>query len=223
MAWKFDSPLYSLSDAETNKRVCQEWQAEKMGGVQSDNNRLPKPVVALIGLVIVTAFFVTGPLWGQRPTADLYTGYIKLMDSPQVQSIATDKGKMEYIVSNGRDAAKQPQLDRHPLPMDDLRMIRDQVIELQNNGVNLKEYTVIGNKVVLANFEGELKPKDEVTSDGNLRHRVQPSWDKGYLIDLFYVSYFLIAMFVLTKRLPHHSWKLDRSLSFKTYKGVNHD
>lgn len=208
MAWKFDNPLYSLADAEQNKKACHVWEGESLGGIAEDNNRLPQAVIWLLAMTIVTAFMVTFPLWGQRPTAALYADYVKVMDSPQVQAIATDKGKMEYIVSNTKpsDPAMQGQLDRHPLTMDDLRMIQGQVIELQNKGVDLEEYTVIGPYVELANFEGVMKADGTPT-------RKQPWWDKGYTIDIFYVAYFCLSVLIVIKRLPHYSWKPDHSVA----------
>jgi hypothetical protein len=206
MAWKFDKPLYTLADEEQNSAATKVWEGESLGGIAEDNNRLPQPVIYLLGMTIMTAFLITFPLWGQRPTAELYAGYIKLMDSPAVQAIADDKKKMEYIVNNGKDPAKQALLDRHPLTMTDLRMIKDQVIELERKGVDLGEYSVVGPKVVLANFEGNLKP------DGT-RTRKQPWWDKGYTIDVFYVSYFCLSVLIVIKRLPHFSWQPDHSIA----------
>lgn len=208
MAWKFDNPLYSLTDEEQNNKARHVWEGESLGGIAEDNNRLPRPVIYLLALTILTAFMITFPLFGQRPTAALYADYIKLMDSPQVQAIATDKGKMEYIVANAKaaDAQMQGLLDRHPVTMDDLRMIQGQVIELQNKGVDLEEYTVVGPTVVLANFEGSIK------ADGTVE-RKQPWWDKGYTIDIFYVTYFCLSVLIVIKRLPHFSWQPDHSVA----------
>ncbi len=206
MGWRTDSPLYSLTDDEQNKVAQGVWEGESLGGISEDNNRLPVPVVWLLGLTIITAFAITFPLWGQRPTADIYLEYIQNMDSPAVQAIATDAGKMEYLVNNTKDDSLKPFQERHPLTMDDLRMIKAQVIELHNQGLDLSEYTVIGDKVVLANFEGNVKP------DGTIE-RKQPWWDKGYTIDIFYVTYFCIAVLIAIKRLPHYSWKPDHSIA----------
>lgn len=206
MAWKLDNPLYSMADEEQNKKACDVWEGESLGGISEDNNRLPQAVVWLLVLTIATAFAITFPLWGQRPTAAIYAEYVQLMDSPQVQAIADDKGKMEYIVNNATDEQYKSEQVRHPLTMDDLRMIKDQVIELQRKGVDLEEYTVIGDKVVLANFEGALK------ADGT-PERKQPWWDKGYTIDVFYVIYFCVAVLIVIKRLPHYSWEPDHSIA----------
>jgi len=206
MGWRTDSPLYSLTDDEQNKVAQGVWEGESLGGIAEDNNRLPVPVVWLLGLTIITAFAITFPLWGQRPTAEIYAEYIQMMDSPAVQAIASDAGKMEYLVNNTKDDSLKPYQDRHPLTMDDLRMIKAQVIELQNQGLDLGEYTVVGHQVVLANFEGNMKP------DGTIE-RKQPWWDKGYTIDIFYVTYFCLAVLIAIKRLPHYSWQPDHSVA----------
>ena len=198
MAWTFDKPLVSLADEAQNKRAMEIWEGESLGGLTEDNNRLPQPVVWLLALTIVTAFLITAPLWGQRPQAAIYKDYVAMMDSPEVQKIDNDTDKMAYIVKNAPDSKYKALQERHPLTMDDLRMIKDQVVELENAKVDLEEYTVVGDKVVLANFEGEKGP------DGK-KIRKQPSWDPGYTIDVFYVMYFCISVIIVVKRLPHFS------------------
>lgn len=198
MAWKFDKPLVSLADDEQNKKAMQIWEGESLGGLTEDNNRLPQPVAWLLALTIVTAFLITAPLWGQRPQAAIYEDYIALMDSPEVQNIDGDAQKMDFILKNVPDSKYKALQDRHRPTMDDLRMIKDQVVELKNSGKDLEEWTVIGNKVVLANFEGEKR------ADGTTI-RKQPSWDPGYTIDVFYVLYFIISVIIVVKRLPHFS------------------
>ncbi len=211
MAWKFDKPLYSLADDSQNDAATHVWEGESLGGISEDNNRLPRPVIMLLGLTIVTAFLITFPLWGARPNAEIYAEYVQMMDSPAVQAISGDEAKMEYLVSNVKDTSLKSFQERHPLTMDDLRMIKDQVIELQGQGADLGEYSVIGAKVVLANFEGNLIT-DPVT--GKTRPQAkQPWWDKGYTIDVFYVLYFCIAVLIVIKRLPHYSWKPDHSIA----------
>ena len=202
MAWKFDNPLYSLTDEDQNQKARELWEGESLGGITEDNNRLPQPVVWLLALTIVTAFLITAPLWGQRPTAAIYQEYVALMDSPEVQAIDDDMKKMEFIVNKVKSQGSKYEAlqDRHPLEWDDLMMIKDQIIELQNAGVDLEEYTVLGDRVILANFEGNLKP------DGT-KERKQPWWDKGYTIDVFYVAYFCIAVMIAVKRLPNHEWQ----------------
>lgn len=205
MAWKFDNPLFSLSDEEQNDKARKLWESESLGGITEDNNRLPRPVVWLLGLTIISAFLMTFPLWGQRPQAAIYTDYVALMDNPQVkaaQAAGGDQAAMAEIVkmvrnSDSKYAALQA---RHPLTMNELRLIKDQIIELQNSRVDLEEYTVVGDKVLLANFEGNWK------ADGT-RERKQPWWDKGYTIDIFYVTYFCLAVLIAVKRLPNFRWQ----------------
>lgn len=206
MAWKMDKPLYSMADEAQNDAAKRVWEGESLGGISEDNNRLPQPVIMLLALTILTSFMITFPLWGQRPTAEIYDEYIHMMDSPQVQAISGDKAKMEYLVSNVKDTSLKAFQERHPLVMDDLRMIKDQVIELKSQGKDLGEYSVIGAKVVLANFEGNIK------ADGTIE-RKQPWWDKGYTIDIFYVIYFCVSVLIVIKRLPHFSWEPDHSIA----------
>ncbi len=206
MAWKTDKPLFSLTDDKQNDVARGVWEGESLGGIAEDNNRLPTPVVWLLLLTIITAFAITFPLWGQRPTAALYTDYVKLMDSPEVQAIQGDEAKMAYIVKNGGSEKYAFQQENHPVTMDDLRIVAAQIIELQNQNVDLEEYTIIGPHVQLANFEGVWK------EDGT-RTRKQPWWDKGYTIDIFYVIYFCLAVFIVIKRLPHFSWQPDHSVA----------
>jgi len=202
MAWKLDNPLYAMSDDDLNKKATQIWEGESLGGITEDNNRVPVPVVWLMGITIVTAFLVTAPLWGQRPTAAIYEEYIALMDSPEVQRHDDDVAKMDYIVETVKKQGSEWShlQERHPVTMNDLRMIKDQVVELQNSGAKLQEYTIVGDKVVLANFESEF-------DENGIQFRVQPSWDKGYTIDVFYVIYFCLAVTIAIKRLPPSSWQ----------------
>lgn len=204
MAWKFDNPLYSLTDEREQQEILKKWEEEKLGGLTSGNNRLPFPFTFLIGLIILTAFLITMPIWGQRPTAALYTDYITLMNSPEVQRLESPEEKMRYISNEAYrmapDGRTKGQLERHPIDWDDLQMIAPQIVELQQKTPYLDNYTVVGDQVVLANFEGNFR------EDGT-RERKQPWWDKGYTIDVFYVSYFIIAMIIVTKRLPHFSKK----------------
>ncbi|WP_455223166.1 hypothetical protein [Kaarinaea lacus] len=206
MAWKFDNPLYSLSTDDQNQEAIKTWEGESLGGITENNNRLPPPVVGLLILTIITAFLITAPLWGQRPTAAIYEEYVKLMDTPEVQAIADDAAKMEYIVNKVRtDGSKWTALqERHPLTMDDLRMIKDQIVELQRKGAHMEEYTVVGNQIVLANFEGAKR------ADGSTI-RSQPWWDKGYTIDIFFIIIFCVSVIIAVKRLPNYSYVPDHT------------
>lgn len=219
MAWKWDSPLYSLADEEQNELAKKVWEGESLGGIKEDNNRLPRPVVWLLGLTIISAFLMTFPLWGQRPTAAIYAEYVALMDTPEVQELVDTKGDeaaMQYIVTKVKASGSKWEAlqDRHPLSMNDLRLIKDQVIELQNAGVDLAEYSILGDKVILANFEGNCKGPMNAAgncAEGVERERKQPWWDRGYTIDIFYVIYFCIAVIIAVKRLPNHKWQPDHT------------
>lgn len=205
MGWKFENPLHSMTTEEQNQAARKLWESESLGGIKEDNNRLPQPVVGLLMLTIVTAFLITFPLWGQRPTAAIYEEYIALMDDPKVLAM-DDKKAMEYIVATVKSqGSKWANLqERHPVEMDDLRMIKDQIIELQKNNAHMDEFTVVGNKVVLANFEGNYR------ADGT-RERKQPWWDKGYSIDIVFIVVFCISVIIVVKRLPNYSWMPDHS------------
>lgn len=208
MAWKFDKPLYTLSSEDQNEAAKRTWEGESLGGITEDNNRLPQPVVWLLLLTIITAFLITAPLWGQRPMAAIYEEYVALMDTPEVEALPDDEAKMEYIVDQVKAAGSKwaAHQDRHPLTMNDLRLVKDQIVELQNEGADMDYYTVIGKDVALANFEGEYRP------DG-VKIRVQPNWDLGYTIDVFYVIYFCIAVMIAVKRLPPSSWQPDHTVA----------
>lgn len=205
MAWKFDNPLHTLTTDDQNEEAKKVWEGESLGGITEDNNRLPPPVVGLLVLTIITAFMVTFPLWGQRPNAAIYEEYIALMDSPAIQG-KSDEEAMAYIVSQveAKGSKWGPLQERHPVEMDDLRMIKDAVIELQRKGADLREYNVLGDRVILANFEGNKKP------DGSTE-RIQPWWDLGYTIDIFFIVIFCVGVMVAVKRLPDYNWEPDHT------------
>ena len=93
------------------------------------------------------------------------------------------------------------QLVRHPITMDDLRLIAPQIKALQANPeIDLRDYTVVGERIVIANFEGNYRPN-------GTRIRQQPYWDKGYTIDIFYLSAFFVGVFLVIKRLPPTTWQ----------------
>jgi hypothetical protein len=199
MSWNFDKPLRTLCDEATNEADKVLWEKEDLGGITEDNNRMPIPVVLLVVLTVVTAFAVTFPLWGQRPTAALYVGYVQAMNSPEVMAIQDDNAAIKKIMQMGK-GADDAKLERHPVTMDDLRIIKPQIEALMAKGVDMEEYTVVGDRVVMANFEGNKK------ADGT-PERKQPWWDKGYLIDIFYLSYFFLGVTILIKRLPPSTWQ----------------
>ncbi len=200
MSWNFDKPLVTLCDAATNEADKALWEREDLGSITEDNNRMPMPVVLLVILTVLTAFMITFPLWGQRPTAGLYANYVKSMDLPEIKAIQDDKAAMEKIIQMNVGKGDDAKLERHPLSMNDLRIIKPQIEALMVKGVNLEEYTVVGDQVVMANFEGNVK------ADGT-PERIQPWWDKGYTIDIFYVIYFFTMVIVLIKRLPPSTWQ----------------
>lgn len=200
MSWTFDQPLITMSDTAKNEKDKVLWEAEDLGGITEDNNRVPVPIVWLLLLTVLTAFAITFPLWGQRPTAAIYVDYIKAMDEPEVKAAANDADAMAKIVAKYQGGENQALLERHPVTMDDLRAIKPQIEALEAKGVDLKDYEVVGPDVVLANFEGNYR------ADGS-RIRQQPWWDKGYTIDIFYVIAFFIGVTITIKRLPPSTWQ----------------
>jgi hypothetical protein len=200
MAWLFDKPLVTTQSAEQNELDKKLWEAEDLGGLTEDNNRLPVPVVALVGLTVITAFLITFPLWGQRPTAAIYVDYIKAMDKPEIQAIQSDAVAIEKIIESAQGSEYNPQQVRHPITMDELRVLKPKIEALIQQKVDLKDYTVVGADVVIANFEGNYRP------DGT-RIRQQPWWDKGYTIDIFYLTMFFLGVVIVVKRLPPYTWQ----------------
>jgi hypothetical protein len=202
MAWTFDSPLKTLSDTSTIQKAETLWEAESLGGLTEDNNPVPVPVIWLVLLTVLTAFAVTFPLWGQRPTAALYVPYVASMDKPEVLAAKDDAEAMQKIVAMNMGVGNNDaQLARHPLTMDDLRLIAPQIRALEARpGTDLRDYTVVGSNIVIANFEGNFR------ADGT-RIRQQPWWDKGYTIDIFYLSAFFLGVFLVVKRLPPIQWQ----------------
>ncbi|CAG9934334.1 hypothetical protein [Candidatus Nitrotoga arctica] len=204
MTWVFNAPLVSLSVDNTVERSKALWEAEDLGGMTEDNNRLPVPVVILVMLTVVTAFLTTFPLWGQRPTAAIYADFIKVMDNPEIQSIQEAQGDdaaMKRIIEINKDSPLKGQQDRHPVTMSDLRVLKPQIEEIMKiPDVDLKDYTVVGPEVKIANFEGNYRANGK-------RERQQPWWDKGYLIDLFYLTMFFVGVTVTVKRLPPYTWQ----------------
>jgi hypothetical protein len=202
MAWTYETPFVTLSDTATVDKAEALWEKESLGGLTEDNNPIPRLVVWLVFLTVCTAFCVTFPLWGQRPTASLYAPYVHSMDKPEVLAAKDDTEAMQKIVAMNMGVGNNDaQLIRHPLTMDDLRLIAPQIKALEARpGIDLKDYTVVGQNVVIANFEGNYRP------DGT-RIRQQPWWDKGYTIDLFYLSAFFLGVFLVVKRLPPTKWQ----------------
>lgn len=203
MTWTFDEPLITMSDKAKYEKDKVLWEAEDLGGITEDNNRVPVPIVWLVALTVLTAFAITFPLWGQRPTAALYLDYVKAMDDPSVKAAPNDAAAMariEAITKSAPDYAEnEGLLERHPLSMNDLRLVKSQIEALAAKGVDLHDYEVVGPDVVMANFQGNLR------ADGSII-RQQPWWDKGYTIDIFYVIYFFTFVTIVIKRLPPSTW-----------------
>ncbi|MCG6968544.1 MAG: hypothetical protein LJE85_02145 [Gammaproteobacteria bacterium] len=206
MGWRFDNPLYTMTTDEQNDNAKQLWEGESLGGIKENNNRLPPPVVGLLVLTIITAFLITFPLWGQRPTAAIYEEYVALMDDPAVEAISDDAKKVEYIVDKVKASGSKwaPLQERHPVDWDDLLLLKPQIEELKRKGAPLNEYNILGNKIILANFEGNKRP------DGSTI-RVQPWWDLGYTIDIFFIIVFCISVMIAVKRLPNYSYVPDHT------------
>ena len=199
MTWTFDAPLSTMSDKAKNEKDCVLWEAEDLGGMTEDNNRVPVPIVWLLLLTVLTAFAITFPLWGQRPTAALYSNYAAAMDEAE-KGATSDADAMAKIVAKFHGGPDQALLERHPLTMDDLRIIKPKIEALEKQGVDLKDYTVVGPEVVRANFEGNYR------ADGSREYQ-QPWWDKGYTIDVFYVIAFFLGVTMTIKRLPPSTWQ----------------
>ena len=200
MALILDKPLDTMSDDQLNRRAKDLWEAESLGGLTEDNNRLPVPIVWLLILTTMTAFAITFPLWGQRPNAAIYVSYVKSMDDPSLKGLADDKAMAKIVEMNKGKTKYDALLERHPLTMDDLRIIRPQVEALLAKGVDLEEYNVVGNNLVQANFEGNF------LANGH-RERKQPWWDKGYTIDIFFIIFFFTGVVITVKRLPPTTWQ----------------
>jgi hypothetical protein len=206
MAWVLDKPLVTLSSEEENEAAKKLWESESLGGMTEDNSRTPVPVVLLVALTVLTAFLMTFPLWGQRPTAAIYVDYVKAMNSPEIMAIKDDTAAMAKIVemNKGHQQPSKWNYDalraRHPVSMDDLRILKPQIEALMAKGVDTEDYTVVGDKVVFANFEGNFR------ADGT-RERKQPWWDQGYTIDIFYVTAFFLGVSIVVKCLPSYKWQ----------------
>ena len=212
MGFKFDQPLHSLSDEAEQKKILEMWESEKYGGLSEGNNRLPFPFTFLIAMIIVTAFLVTMPIWGQRPKAEDFKEFVAHMDDPEVQQIEDPRKKIEYLYNLAyakADGMTKGHLERHPTTWDDLLNIAPAIREVQAGGgkYGLDSYNIIGDRIALANHEGNWIGE----GDTKYRTRTQPWWDKGYTIDVFYVSYFLIVCTIIVKRLPHFSRKPNMS------------
>jgi hypothetical protein len=133
----------------------------------------------------------------------MYVEYIAMMDDPAVKGKPDDEA-IKYIVETVKAKGSEwaALQERHPVEMDDLRLLKPHIEELQRKGVHLDEWTVLGDRVVLANFEGNWR--DRAKGD---RERKQPWWDKGYTIDIFFIVVFCVAVIIAVKRLPPYTYK----------------
>ncbi len=218
---KMDHPLKTLTTEEKNKTAQHIWEHESLGGIAENNNPLPRPVVGLLLLTFVTAIAWTFPLFGQRPNAAIFADYVTLMHSAPVQNVLKDHSmtstqrdeKAMAMIVNELEKYESPfafQRIQHPISMNDLRIMEPKIVELQNQHVNLQEYSIIGNEVVLANFEGNWR----TDKDGNkVRTRLQPWWDKGYMTSVYYFFGFCLAVIITVKRLPPITWKPDHTIA----------
>ncbi len=216
MGWTFTNPLFSLATADQNKVAQDIWEGESLGGIAENNNPLPRPIIGLLVLTFITANALTFPLYGQRPNAAIYHDYVSLMNSGMVQEQMNDHSishnqaneKAMALIENSLAQFDSPytfQRIQHPIDLDQLRIIAPQIVELQKAGADLEQYSVIGDKILKANFFN-LQP------DGTIIAK-QPWWDKGYMISMFYFFGFCLAVIVTVKRLPHWSWRPDHSIA----------
>jgi len=215
---RLKNPLHSMSDEQMIKQAQHIWEHESLGGIAENNNPLPRPVVGLLILTFLTAMAWTFPLFGQRPNAAIYVDYITLMHSAPVEAILNDtsltslQADEKAMASIEKALAEFPstyefQRIQHPISMDDLRIMEDAIVELRNQpGIDLEEYSIIGDEVVLANFEGVWK------EDGT-RTRKQPWWDKGYMTSVYWFFAFCFFIIITVKRLPPITWKPDHSIA----------
>ena len=139
------------------------------------------------------------------------------MNTPEIMAIQDDTAAMAKIVemNKGKQQPSRWNYDalraRHPVTMDDMRIIKPKIEALLAKGVDMEDYTVVGDQVVFANFEGNYRP------DGT-QERKQPWWDQGYTIDIFYLIAFFVGTTIVVKCLPHYSWqpKHDHDHSYKS-------
>jgi len=218
---KLNNPLRSLSNADKNKQAQHIWEHESLGGIAENNNPLPRPVVGLLLLTFLTAMAWTFPLFGQRPNAAMYADYVSLVNSGPIQQVLNDDAlstreadkKAMAMIEESLSHYPSPyefQRIQHPISMNDLRIMTPKIIELQNQHVDLEEYSIIGNEVVQANFEGNWRTDE----NGNqVRIRKQPWWDKGYMTSVYWFFGFCIAVIITVKRLPPIDWKPDHTIA----------
>jgi len=215
---KVSKPLHCMSDDKMTKEAQYIWENESLGGIAENNNPLPRPVVGLLLLTFLTAMAWTFPLFGQRASPAIYVDYLSVYHSDPVQAVLNDtkltskEADERAMAMIEKALAEFPskyefQRAQHPITMNDLRIIEDQVVELQKQpGIDLEEYSIIGPDVVKANFQGNMK------ADGT-REAKQPWWDKGYTVAVWWFFGFCFAVILTVKRLPPIDWKPDHSVA----------
>jgi hypothetical protein len=215
MGIRLDRPFYTVTTHEQNLQAQEIWEGESLGGIKENNRPVPAPIAVLLVLIICTAFLLTFPLWGQRPTAQIFAAYVDLLNSPEVVAIENNKDLTPVQSDKMVMKSIEDRLDQFPSPyefqrkehqitLDQLKFIAPQIVKLRDEGADLSQYSIIGPSVVKQNFEGNPGP------DGTTL-RKQPWWDQGYTIDVWYVMYFCIAVFFMVKGLPPVSWQPDHS------------
>jgi len=123
MGLRLDRPLYSLTTHDENLSAQHIWEYESLGGIKENNNPVPAPIAVLLVLIVTTAFMLTFPLWGQRPTAAIYSDYVDLLKSPEVQQVLDNKDLTPY------------QSDAQAM-----KLIED----LRESGADMEQYSIIG-------------------------------------------------------------------------------
>jgi hypothetical protein len=200
MAWTFDKPFETLSDTATVGGAEQLWERESLGGLTEDNNPIPPFVIWLVALTVLHRVLRNLPAVGtaadRRPVRAL-----RQVDGEP--GSAGRKGRRRGDAEDRRDESghgNDALLSRHPLTMDDLRLIAPQIKALETRaGVDLKDYTVVGANVVIANFEGNYRPtgRGSGSSPGGTRVYHRPVLSLGVFL----------GVFLVVKRLPPVAWQ----------------
>ncbi len=213
MGLRLDRPLYTVTTHEENLKAEDIWENESLGGIKENNNPVPAPIAVLLIIIVATAFLLTFPLWGQRPTAALYSDYVDLLNAPEVQQVLNSKDlsanqadvQSMKLIEDRLSHFSSPyafQRKQHLMTMNHLRYVAPQIRKLRASGADMEQYSIIGPDVIRQNFfrivNGKIVAK-------------QPWWDAGYTIDVFYVIYFFSVVFFLIKGLPPTSWEPDHS------------
>jgi len=213
MGMRLDRPLYTVTTHDENLTAQHIWENESLGGIKENNNPVPAPIAVLLAIIVSTAFLLTFPLWGQRPTAALYADYVDLLNSPEVQQVLDNKDLTPYqedtqamkLIEDRLSHFPSPyafQRKQHIMTMDHLRYLAPKIMKLRASGADMEQYSIIGPNIVRQNFFRII--------DGVPVNK-QPWWDAGYTIDVFYVLYFFTLVFFLIKGLPPISWEPDHT------------